>query len=159
MSFKLDKNNTGFKPIEAGEYEVYPIKVSKTTSQNGNKMVTFNYIIRDDIDQPFKGQELRFDNFVETAGAMWRVNLASVNANMDMDKEYADIYEWADDFLYKAIRVRTGIREFNGNKYPQINDFMPSRYGGTYTPPEELANNPFAEEGKPVDIQDDDLPF
>jgi len=73
-------------------------------------MAQFNYIIRDDVDQDFKGQEIRFDNFVETPNSMWRVNQAGIAAGLDTEKSYADIYEWAEDFLYKAVRVYVGHR-------------------------------------------------
>lgn len=159
MAFKIDKNNTGFKIIEPGEYEVFPTVFAKEVSLNGNLMAQFNYIIRDDVDQPFKGQKIRFDNFVETEGALWRVNQASVAAGLPEDKEYDSIYEWAEDFLNKAVRVRVGHREYNGKKYPQIEEFMPSRYGGEYVPKDEAANEPLKADNEPIDIDDDDLPF
>lgn len=158
--FNLDPKNTGFKIIEEGEYEVFPIKFARETAKStGNRMAQFNYIIRDDVDQDFKGQEIRFDNFVETPNSMWRVNQAGIAAGLDTEKSYADIYEWAEDFLYKAVRVYVGHREYNGRTYPEIREFMPSRYGGEYVPPkEEKDNNPF-DIGQPIDIEDDDLPF
>src|SRR6185437_12498971 len=102
---KLDRENTGFKPIEPGEYEVYPTVFAKETASSGNKMAQFNYVIRDDVDQPGKGQEIRFDNFVETPNALWRVNQASEAAGLEMDKEYDSVWDWGADFVNKAVRV------------------------------------------------------
>lgn len=158
MSFKLDSNNTGFKPLEKGEYEVFVQSVANEVSKAGNLMVQVNYIVRDDVEQAGKGQLIKFDNFVQTDAAMWRVNQASQAAGMDMDKEYKDIYEWGEDFKHRAVRVVVDHREWNGNVYPEVKQFLPSVYGGTYTPKEE-DNSPLVSEGNPVDISDDDLPF
>lgn len=168
MSLKLDKDNTGFKVIDEGEYEVYPHKLAKETAKSsGNHMAQFNYIIRDDVDQPFKGQEIRYDNFVETSDALWRVNQASEAAGLDMDKEYPNgIWEWGDDFLYKAVRVRVGHRKYNGKTYPEVREFLPSMYPGELKPAdakkqEADRKNPYkqAEHTEQVEISSDDLPF
>lgn len=161
MSLKLDASNTGFSVIEEGEYEVYPNAFAKETAQSsGNKMAQFNYIVRDDVDQPHKGQLIRFDNFVETSGALWRINQASEAAGLDMSKEYpGGVWEWAEDFVNKAVRVRVGHREYDGRIYPEINEFMPSRVGGVYVPKDEDAANPVAAQGTEIEIEDDDLPF
>lgn len=162
MGLKLDKNNTGFKILPEGEYEVYPIAFArekiKSGPNAGAKMAQFNYIVRDDVDQEGKGQEIRFDNFMELKNTLWRVNQASDAAGMDMEKEYEDIYEWAEDFKHRAVRVTVSHRTYNGKTYPQVDSFAPSLYGGTYVPKEEKDSNPVAS-GEPVEINDDDLPF
>lgn len=169
MAFKLDADNTkGFKLLPEGEYEVYPTVFDKETAKSGNKMAQFNYTIRDDIDQEGQGTEIRFDNFVQTEGALWRINQASVAAGLDMDKEYGDdfVWEWAEDFVNKAVRVVVGHRTYNGKTFPEVREFLPSMYGGEYAgkPKTEGAANtgtadPFAKDGEPIDISDDDLPF
>lgn len=160
MALKLDKDNTGFKPIEPGEYEVYPHKLAKEVAKkSGNKMAQFNYIIRDDVDQPSKGQEVRYDNFVETPDALWRVNQASEAAGLDMDKEYKDIHQWGEDFLFNAVRIRVGHREYNGNQYAEVKEFMPSRYPGKLSKTEAKKNDAVENDAEPIEISDDDLPF
>ena len=158
MAFKLDKNNTGFQIIEEGVYEVYPTVYAITKSQSGNEMAQFNYVIRDDVDQKFKGQQIRYDNFVDTEGAHWRINQASKAAGLDMEKEYDSIEEWAKDFVNKAICVRVGHREYNGKVYPEIREFLPSQVGGTYTLVEK-PNNDLSKQDDDISIGDDDLPF
>lgn len=161
MAFKLDKNNTGFKPLEKGEYEVYPHKLAKETAKSGNKMAQFNYIIRDDVDQEGKGQEIRFDNFVESENSLWRLNQASEAANMDMEAEYEDIWAWGEAFKNKAVRVVVGHREYQGKTYPQVESFKPSLYGGEYEGKEEKDTTGSVPKNneQPIDISDDDLPF
>lgn len=160
---KLDKNNTGFSLLPEGEYEVYPTVFAKETAKTtGNKMAQFNYTVRDDVDQEGKGQEVRFDNFVESDGALWRINQASDAAGLDMDKEYDSVWDWAGDFVNKAVRIVVGHREYNGRTFPEVKEFKPSLYGGEYV----AADKPAAAgattakaAAEPIDISDDDLPF
>jgi len=161
---RLDKDNTqGFTLLPEGEYEVYPVAFAKETAQSsGNKMAQFNYTVRDDVDQEGKGEMIRFDNFVETDGALWRINQASEAAGLDMDKEYPEgVWQWAEDFVNKAVRVVVGHRTYNGRTFPEVREFKPSLYGGTYTPPAKEAGGSAATATptEPIDISDDDLPF
>lgn len=159
MALKINHDNAEFKILPEGEYEVFPIVYEKRVARSsGNKMVTFNYIVRDDFDQEGKGQEIRYDNFVESPGALWRIDQASKAAGIEDGAEYEDIYDWAEDFIYKAIRVRVGHREYNGKVYPEVQAFLPSLIGGEYTPPKAVAVEP-AGESNTVDVSDDDLPF
>lgn len=148
MGFSIDPSNVGgggdFKPIEKGEYEVYPTVFEMSRSQSGNEMATFNYVIRDDVDQPFKGREVRYDRFVFTDNAMWRVNQASVSAGLDPNKEYADGKEWASDFKNKAVRIFVDI---NDKGYAEVRGFKKSEVGGTRT------------EDAAIDISDEEMPF
>lgn len=168
MALKLDEKNTGFKILEPGEYEVYPTVFSKEVAKtSGNKMAQFNYVVRDDVDQEGQGQEIRFDNFVESPASAWRINQASVAAGLDMDAEYEDVWDWAGAFVNRAVRVVVGHREYNGKTFPEVKSFLPSMYGGTYEgKPDSAANHapsfnndPFKNDGGAIDISDDDLPF
>jgi hypothetical protein len=152
MAFKLDASNKGgdFQQIEKGEYEVYPVAFEKSLSSNGNEMFTFNYVIRDDVEQAFKGREIRFDRFVVTDAAMWRINQASDSAGLDMNKDYADGEAWANDFKNKAVRVIVDHEERNGKTYAVVKGFKKSEVGGTRSD-----NSPSGQ----IDISDEDLPF
>jgi hypothetical protein len=147
---KLDENNIGgdFTPITPGEYEVFPVAFEVSTSQAGNPRIQFNYVIRDDVEQEFKGRELRYDNFTVTDNAMWRINQASKAAGLDMSKDFATPEDWAQEFKNKAIRVTVGQRTYNGKTYPEVKGFKPSGVGGV-----RVENAPT------IDISDDDLPF
>lgn len=163
MAFKLNKNDAGFKVLPEGTYEVYPVAYAEEVAKtSGNKMAQFNYIIRDDVDQEGQGTMIRFDNFVETEAAMWRVNQASDAAGIDMDAEFESIYEWAAEFVNKAIRIEVGQRTYDGKTFPEVKFFLPSMYGGIYVPSvEEESKKPLSKttEATGLDISDDDLPF
>lgn len=181
MGLKIDKNNTGFKALEAGTYEVYPVAFDATTAKSsGNNMAVVNYLVRDDVEQAGQGQEIRFDNFVETDAALWRMNQAGTASHMDEDKEYESIHEWAADFMGRPIRVDVKLTERNGRQYPEVAGFKESLAGGFMSPQKmeeykaKKAGNavgnakpkkddPFKADANanaaPVDISDDDLPF
>jgi hypothetical protein len=154
MAFKLDANNKGgdFQIVERGDYEVYPVAFEKSFSSNGNEMATFNYVIRDDVDQKFKGREIRFDRFVFTDAAMWRVNQASEAAGLDMNKEFADGEAWASEFKNKAVKITVDHEERNGKTYPTVKGFKKSDVGGTRADTGDDGTGQ-------IDIKDDDLPF
>lgn len=175
MGIKINHDNTGSQPLEAGWYEVYPTVFDATTAKSsGNKMVVFNYVVRDDVEQAGQGQEIRFDNFVETDAALWRVNAASKAAGIDNDAEFEDIYAWAKEFQGRSLQVQVGHREYNGNKYAEVRAFKESEVGG-FLKPSELekyknqgnggnASKPSTTtragaEPTAIDIDDDDLPF
>jgi single-stranded DNA-binding protein len=157
MGFKIDYNNTGAEPVKPGEYEVVPSAYDISTSTNGNQKVTFNYEIRSDVDQPAQGQEIRYDNFTVTDNAMWRFNQAAkavgIPDGLDMDAT-----KFAEAFKGKPLRVVVGEREYNGNKYPQVKLFKESEASGKPNI-QNSKDDPFASDGKPIDISDDDLPF
>lgn len=162
MGFNMDPENTGFKQLEEGWYEVYPHKMDKKPARSGNKMAVVNYIVRDDVEQAGQGQEIRFDNFVETPNAMWRVNQAGLAAGISKDEHFEDIYEWADRFKFQAVRVKVKI---NADGYPEVSEYAESMYGGQMQQEQgqqeqsqqpSLASN---DEPDGVDLSDDDLPF
>lgn len=155
MGFKInheDVGSGGFQVLKAGEYEVFPTAFDIRYSQAGNEMAQFNYKVRDDYDQDGKGQEIRFDNFVNTDAALWRVNSASKAAGLEDGKEYESLAEWASDFKGSAVRVVVKIEEYTNNQGEKrekntITAFKESEIGGSQAEPE------------PVEINDQDLPF
>lgn len=139
------------------EVEVYPIVFDTKTSQSGNQMVVFNYKIRDDVEQVGKGREIRFDNFVDTPNAHWRLQAASKAADFEDGLEFETIEAWAKEFKGRAVRLVLGIREYNGKEYNEVKGFKESKVGG-YLETNVSEDDPFANQGN-VNITDDDLPF
>jgi hypothetical protein len=74
MSLKFDskKAEGTFTLLPEGEYEVFILAIDHKYSTTGNEMLVVNYKVRDDYEQEGKGQEIRFDNFVNTEKAHWR---------------------------------------------------------------------------------------
>lgn len=153
MSFTVDYKNTGIEPIKPGEYEVFPVKYDIQAAQSGNMRVIVNYEIRSDVDQPGQGQEIKFDNFTVTENSIWRFNQASKAAGMPDGITFGTIEEWASAFMKRSVRVVVGERTYDGKTFPEVKSFKESQHSTT------KKQDPFADDGKPIDISDDDLPF
>lgn len=154
MSFKVDYNNTGIEPIKPGEYEVTPVKFDIQAAQSGNMRVIVNYLVRSDVSQPGQGQEIMYDNFTVTENSMWRFNQASKAACIPDGIEFDSVEEWANAFMNRSVRVVVGEKTYNGKTFPEVKSFKESQHAKN--PPQR---DTFKDDGKPIDISDDDLPF
>lgn len=197
MSFKFDENNVGVKPLEAGEYEVYANAYSQEIARTtGNQMIQLNYFVRDDVNQPGAGQEIRFDNFVVTPNSQWRFNALAQAVGTPHGYDFGSPQGWAQAMMGKPVRVVVDMEEStNGKKYARIKSFKKSQVPMNAQPVfkenkqesvsnaannlnNRFANNqqnaqtnnqptqqsfgqrdPFANQGQPLDVTDDMLPF
>ncbi|MEI4617891.1 MULTISPECIES: DUF669 domain-containing protein [Bacillus cereus group] len=114
-----------------GEYEVTVVHYEQTTSQNGNPRILLNYEIRSDVEQPCQGKQIRYDNFVVTENSMWRLHECSEAVGIPDHMHFKSYKEWADTLLHKSLRVTVEEREYKGKKYPQVNEFHPSKVAPT----------------------------
>lgn len=147
MAIKLNLNREGnkeFETITPGEYEVKVANFEPKTVGDKN-VISVDYEIRDDVDQDFKGQKIRFDDFFCTERALWKIENASIAAGFTEEEAEFDKYsDWAKTFLNKKLRVEVKLEEAkNGNKYPRVAKYLPTAAGETAT----------------IEIDDSELPF
>jgi len=143
--FKVDHSQAvEFEVIKPGEYEVTVVNYELKQAESGNNRVIVDYEIRSDVDQPFQGQKILFDNFTVTDKAMWRFQAASKAAQFPDGMQFGSYKEWADTFLNKPLRLVVGEREYNGKKYPEVKGFKVSEVAAPSTN---------------VEVSDDDVPF
>jgi hypothetical protein len=144
MSFKIDHSQAAgtYEPIKPGEYEVIVINYELKKSSTDKNVVSVDYEIRSDVEQPNKGQKILYDNFVVSDNTMWRFQSASKAAGFPNGKEFNSFKEWAEFFLNKSLRVVVGEREYNGKKYAQVKGFKESQF-------------PLGE----ITVSDSDVPF
>ncbi|PEA85942.1 DUF669 domain-containing protein [Bacillus thuringiensis] len=116
----------GFEQVKPGAYEVTVVNYELKQAESGNNRVIVDYEIRSDVDQPFQGQKILFDNFTVTDKAMWRFQAASKAAQFPDGMQFSSYKEWADTFLNKPLRLVVGEREYNGKKYPEVKGFKAS---------------------------------
>ncbi|EMY5504769.1 DUF669 domain-containing protein [Bacillus cereus] len=132
--FKVDHSQaTEFEVIKPGEYEVTVVNYELKQAESGNNRVIVDYEIRSDVDQPFQGQKILFDNFTVTDKAMWRFQAASKAAQFPDGMQFSSYKEWADTFLNKPLRLVVGEREYNGKKYPEVKGFKVSEVAAPST--------------------------
>ena len=149
------KENAGFQPLPEGEYEVFPIAYDIDKARTGSMMVIFNYKVRDDVEgqEEYGGKEIRFDNFVQKENSIWRFQAASKAAQLEDGKEYNELKEWAEDFKGKPVRLY--VKQVENNKGKLVNEvagFKVSEASGQ-APTSDMDN------GAPIEVDDDDLPF
>lgn len=147
MAIKLNlskESNKEFEQITPGEYEV---KVANFEPKKvGDKnVISVDYEIRDDVDQNFKGQKIRFDDFFCTEKALWKIENASIAAGFTEEEATFEKYsDWAKSYLSKNLRIEVKLEKSNnGNEYPRVKRYLPTQ----------------ADELGPIEVSDDDLPF
>jgi hypothetical protein len=161
MALKFDskKAEGTFTLLPEGEYEVFISAIDHKYSTTGNEMLVVNYKVRDDVDQEGKGQEIRFDNFVNTENAHWRFHALNKALKAEEGAEWEDFKEWMPFIKGKAVRVVVKHEEATQGKskgkiFPVVTGFKPSEVGGSLS---------FAKDGQQsggsIDISDDMLPF
>src|SRR5690606_19755081 len=103
--------------ITPGEYEV-TVSNYDTKKVGEKNVITFDYEIRDDVDQPFQGQKIRFDDFFCTDAALWKIENASIAAGFtEQEAEFEKYTDWAKTFLNKKLRVVVKMEEaYNGKE-------------------------------------------
>lgn len=185
---KFDENNVGMEPIKAGEYEVYANAFDIGFSQAGNERVQFNYFIREDVQQPSQGSEIRFDNFTNTPNAAWRMNSLMKALGFQNGTEFPDMLTWAKTMLGRPLRVKVEMEaNDNGKEYARVKQLKASQFPQMQQQPvikmdqqQQSRANQFNQpnqasygqpninyqaqtnnfdEGRPINISEDDLPF
>lgn len=126
MSFTFDENNAGVEQIKPGEYEVYPNAYSVDVARSGNQVIQLNYFIRDDVQQPSAGQDIRYDNFTVTANAQWRFNALAKAVGTPQGFDFGTPEGWAKAMMGKPVRVVVGMEKDLKDKnkeWPRVKSF------------------------------------
>lgn len=130
--------------ITPGEYEVFVSNFEG--KQVGDKnVISVDYEIRDDVDQPFKGLKIRFDDFFCTEAALWKIENASIAAGFtEEEAEFEKYSDWAKTFLNKKLRVVVKMEaNRDGKEYPRVKYYNKSKVAPT----------------EAIEIDDSQLPF
>lgn len=149
--------NTDFTPVPEGTYEAIVSEVDIKTFSTGNKGLSVKYTIRDDVDQAGKKRVL-FDNAVVTEKAMFKFHqFAKVATELD-GKDFKDadhlLKEFARALKGKPLKVTIKHDPSRDNFIERVVGLDRSELGAG-----GAGSNPFAGEGKAIEISDDDLPF
>lgn len=147
MAIKLNLNQevkSAPQQITPGEYEV-TVSNYDTKKVGEKNVITFDYEIRDDVDQPFQGQKIRFDDFFCTDAALWKIENASIAAGFtEEEAEFEKYTDWAKTFLNKKLRVVVKMEEaYNGKEYLRVKFYNKSK----------------APVAGPIEVSEEDLPF
>lgn len=167
LSYDPSKAEGGeFKILPPGEYEAFISAIDHGQSSNGNEMLTVNYKIRDDVDQEGKGQQIRFDRFVNTDKALWRFHALNKALNVEPGASWDNFKEWMGFIKGKAVKIVVDHEEAEfgknaGKIFPVVKGFKVSEVGGQMKldDPSAAAGTIGNTNNGQLDISDDDLPF
>lgn len=154
--------------IEPGVYECV-ISHFGFDSFNDREFIKFDLIVRNDVQQKYQNKHI-FDNFYPkkdtgeySMGFLYMVGKA---AHLEDGKEYADLQAMLADYAGHPVLLTIANETYNGKTRPRIKNWAESKFpqvqhkwkdGQPSTP--TAGPSPFANDGQPVDISDDDLPF
>jgi hypothetical protein len=185
LKFSKDKAveaDKGFGLIEPGDYEMFVSKAEWRTKNQKTPNFNLSLVIRTDVDQDYKGRSV-FHSFyiskdaekVETSMNMLQAFLHKIGATDGMD--FTTEQEVAAFMVGKAVVGTVDTEEYNGKKNSRIQGFTVSDLLGRAIDTEagkkdttmskaadkkdytRVDEDPFANDGKTIDISDDDLPF
>lgn len=160
----------GFEPLPNGNYEciISEVEVIHDTP-NKVKMVL---VVRTDVEQDHGGRKI-YDTLTASEAAQWRFQQLTKALGFEDGYEFDTIGDYAEAIAYKEVKVKTKQQASKNDPdkiFTNVDRFLPTEegvasaetrvntatYGGRKSAP---SNDPFADDGKPIDISDDDLPF
>lgn len=151
--------NAGFDPVPAGEYEVIISEAKVDTFKSGNRGIKVTLTIRDDVAQE-GGKRKVFDNFVEVPEAAFKFHNLAAGLQWGEGDTAATLEDFASKIRYASVRAKFKVTAASGN-YAAKNEvvtYLPSQ-AGAHSGGNGGQQDPFHNDGKPIDISDDDLPF
>jgi len=166
---KVEEENT-FAPLPAGDYEAFITKVDPNeVAGTGAKGIELIFTIREDVEQ--EGQKRKiYDNIWmigkdgQPSKAQARVQvLASKLGIPDAQITPDNVIE----LLYgKPVKITLVQRKHDGKIYNNVDymGFKEAEHGGRWTEPNPVSTvtaseDPFAQAGSPINIDEDEMPF
>jgi len=167
---KLDFSDVseGNRKIEDGTYEAVISSVGEDATKSGAQFMNFNMVIRNDIEQNFQNfhvwQRVFKSKETDTYPMRW-INQIAKASNMENGKKYQSFKELMDDFWKRPVKitVKNEKSEYQGKTYENLNvkAWMPTDFPNVQHKfkSEDKDKDPFADNSKPIDISEKDLPF
>lgn len=148
----------GFGPLTPGEYEVVISEAKISTSEtSGNEVLKLTLTVRSNVDQPHKKRKV-FDNLAVTEKAMFKFHNLSM-ALFGEGTEFASLAEFKKAVTNQCVRVliKTEKNTYQGQTkdVDRVVTYKLSEADGGG----EGNGDPFEDDGRPIDISEDDLPF
>lgn len=169
------ENDNGFGIIPEGDYEVIVSGGAfRDDAQQSWPNFNLELTIRSDVDQEFKGRKV-FHTFwlsqkKETSlqVCMNMIEAFGHKVGVPDGVEFETEQQWVNFVIGKPVKAHVVIEEYNNKeknvvKYFNESEFMEVRHveekKTEYNSYTRVDDDPFANNGKTLDISDDDLPF
>lgn len=166
--FNLDFENTfeGFAKIDDGIYEVVIDSAVEDATQSGSEFTNFQMTIRNDLDQPFKGQKI-WERVWKTKATgkynMMMFNTIGKAAGLQSGKTYNNFDELLDDYRGKPVQVFVKNEKSTGNDGKEYENLNVKQWKQTAFPNVQHQYKGKDQGGAPMNdapnISENDLPF
>jgi hypothetical protein len=161
--FTFDKNQSS-NVIAPGNYEVFITECKHATFGSGAQGFKLSLTIRTDVEQAHGKQKL-FENLVMGENTMFKFHQLLGALGFEDGTSFETEQAFQQAVLNQALRVKVINEPYNGETVARIRTFLPSQLGGEFVDTFDQPGNrdpfadPFADDGKPIDISEDELPF
>jgi Protein of unknown function (DUF669). len=152
---KINYSDTEVKRVSPGEYDVFICAWDVKTTSSGSQMLTLDYEIRKDVIQESGGQRVKFDNFVFTENAEWKINAIAKVVGVPEGYDVSSAEALGGILMHRNLRITLTEREYNGKQYMNTTGYAVSL---NQMPQPEL---PSADGFMPIpdSVEDKGLPF
>jgi hypothetical protein len=182
---RAKENSNSFAPLPEGDYEVLVTKGSYRAEPDKTPNINLELTVRSDIEQEGKGRKvfhtfwISQDHTVKEGKTkspfefcMAMIEEFGLHVGIPDGAEFPDEQAWVNYILGKPVKARLFIDEYDGKENNKVKWFNKSDNPGVKQQQSAgdiagtnvgkapaNAEDPFADDGQPIDITDDDLPF
>jgi hypothetical protein len=161
--------DTNFKPLPEGDYEVIIEKAGQDATKGGTEYLSVNYRVRKDLDKAMPETNGKYHNRI-IFGSFWKrkdtgkyndtdVNRLMSAAGVPSGTQIKDWDDFSDKLVGKPVRIHVTIdsSEYNG-KTTERNQVASWNISQTEYPLQQA--DPFADaKGNDTELSDEDVPF
>lgn len=151
MKAKFDFTNVSddFEILPKGKYVVYLFDVDLKKTQKKDDMYV---LILKVAEGEYKGRQLFF-NLPVMPQTMWKIKETLEAFGVEVPKSVLSID--FDELLGKKVVANVDHREYQGKDREDVTGLQPYEGGNSNGD----SDDPFADDGEPIDVSDDDIPF
>lgn len=170
MSLNLEEyaGSSEFPVVDGGDYEVVLKVERKLTKDNSKEFVNLDFMIRDDIEQKFKGSHVFDKAWKDTTNPQWfdLKKLGAILVTQKGKEGYKTEFEEVDEFIQYINGISlivTVEKKYDDYSQKEINSikylsYKPSK-AGPYVKPVKDAPKDESANLESLDIPDSSLPF
>jgi hypothetical protein len=169
MSLNLEQYaGSDYPVIDAGDYEVIVKLEKKWTKDNSKEFVNCTFIVRDDIEQKFKGGRIFDKIWRDTTNHKWfdLKKLGNMLVTQKGKEGYKTTFDECDEcilYLNDATMIVTVEKKYDDYAEKEINtikylSYKPSKVGPYTKPAAETVTREDANLDK-ITVEDKDLPW
>ncbi|CAG9620851.1 DUF669 domain-containing protein [Sutcliffiella rhizosphaerae] len=156
--FKFDEENanTGFELVAEGKYEAVILNTEAGKTQAGKPKLTVDFEIRSDVPQNHQGAKVQFNTFTfEHEVSIRIVNSLLKACGFANNHSFNSADDMAKELINKNLKITVKHEE-----YEKVVDGVKQKRTAAKAKYYDASDvNPVSQNGNPITVGDDDLPF